>query len=318
MTTIRTTMTRRAVRGLALVVAAAAAAVSVAATITPEPAGALGRQAESVSRDKGFQRSYPALTAGSSTKPDPGACNAVTFCDTIPVDIAVPDIPLGDDYYVEFKITWDIPDLYDLDVYLFDDGQTQEEIRRNGGTDPDKIRASPYTEKVANTNDNPATMVIAEPRLGRYNLVINNASTGDVAYQVEARMFIAKFKRPFEVLEEEGEITDEDDGGLPIDTSGDTPPPPPVTDQSGLQFGPETPTLDDVDPGVDDELESLRSRKKGGGDQAQGVLPTGSTKPPGPPSAAALLFWLAIIPGGVLGSLAFWLVKRRRAGFTFG
>ena len=297
---------------LALAVLAGLAAVGPAT-----PASASSRDAETITRKKGFEGSYPALTAGTSTNPDPARCMAVTFCDTIPLVIEVPDIPLGDDYYVQVDVTWDVPELYDLDIYFFDDGQTQEEARANGTSDPTKVEPSPYTLKASNTLDNPASLIIAEPRLIRYNLVINNASLSDVAYKVKAYMVIAKFKRPFEVLDDPNvDITEQMDP--PVDTSGDAPTPTPITDQSGLEFGPETPTLDEVQP-LDDELDSLRRAKKDDDSgEVAGALPTGNDRPPGPASGLALLFWLAIVPGSMLGGLAFWLLKRRRAGFSFG
>lgn len=297
----------------------AAMAVLAASLFAASPAQSTQREVEVIDRRRGIDKDYPALTTGTPSRTEPTHCVAATFCDTIPIDIKPPEnIPLGDDFYVKFEVTWDVPDLNDIDVFLYDDGQIRQEAQDNGSDDPTEPKPSRYTGKGSNTNNHPATITLPEPRLGRYNLVVHNAGWSDVAYHLKATMFIAKFKRPFEALDDPGADPFTEDDGPPVDTSGDAPEERPETDQSTPEEAVAV-ELDEVNPVLDDELDGLRRKRVADTDEtAVGALPSGNTRPPDPPSGLVLLFWLAVVPASLIGGLASWLMRRRRAGFTFG
>ncbi|HEV7887767.1 MAG TPA: hypothetical protein VGO92_09420 [Acidimicrobiales bacterium] len=284
------------------------------------PARALSQPSETVSRHKALVKDYPALTGQFPSQPNPTQCLAANFCDVIPLDVQVPtDIAPGDDFVLKVIVSWeDVTD--DLDMYLFDDGQTQQEKDQNGGGDPASGTPSAgpsYTQKASATNgEGQMDLTLAEPRLGKYNLVVNHYLGNNTGYHVDARIIVAGFKRPFESLEPPPPSVTEDNTAPPVDTSGQ-----PVsgdpTAPAGVFGAPAR--LDDVHPLVDSDLDNLFKAKGAvSATNVSGVLPTATAKPPVPPSGIALLFWLAVVPGSLLGGLAFWLVKRRRATFTFG
>jgi hypothetical protein len=311
-------------RRIAVAAALLVVTMTVLSALSAPPAPAVGRQTEVITRLKGLDKTYPGFTGQFPSSPDPDICSQPTsnFCDTIPLDIQEPtDIPPGDDFYLEIIVSWPGGvDVDDLDIVLYDNGQTQKEIDDQGTREPtDPPRTSPYTNKGQANEGHPLRIVLAEPRLRFYNLVVVHFGGFSESYRVRATMIVGKFEAPFESLERPDDLSDTGSDSTPItDNSADpSGPDVSVTAQPSTDG---TITLPDVVPGLDTELDALLSRRRmpAAVVATEGALPTANVAPPASPSAIALLFWLALVPGSLLGGFAFWLAKRRRAGFTFG
>lgn len=204
------------------VAALATALVAAGLGLLSAPAEARSQQRFVVRNGVKASADYPEFTRdlpqSSVSVPDPAQCMAAEHCDTVPLQIDIPtNIGKGDDYFVELIVEWDERST-DLDVFLWDDKQTKEKLRKQPGEDgytPDQT-TSDYTQVANDTERRPATMLLKEPRLVNYNLVILNYSGAGFggasgAYHVRGRMIVNEYTPPVEYEDPEPASTNSDD-----------------------------------------------------------------------------------------------------------
>lgn len=176
--------------------------VTVLAVVAGLATGASGLEQEgfTLAPRETVERDYPpipapepaSVTVGGVVGPD--ECAALPSCHLVPIDVATPgDLEPGDDFYVVLSISWEYSSdahAEDLDVYLYDDGQTTEAEGSSG-----------YTEIGSSASaDNPERIQVYEPLLGAYNLVVQNFTGVAVAWHLQAQSIVGEFETPFEAL----------------------------------------------------------------------------------------------------------------------
>lgn len=318
-------MRRTAARTFAAVLATALVATGLGLLSTP--AEARTQQRFVVRNGVKASADYPEfirdLPQSGVSAPDPAQCMAAEHCDTIPVQIDIPtNIGKGDDYFVELVVEWD-DKFTDLDIFLWDDKQTKEKLRKQPGEDgytPDQT-TSDYTQVANDTERRPATLLLKEPRLVNYNLVVLNYAGGGFggasgAYHVRARMIVNVYTPPKEIEDEDPlSSTNSDD----IEDEFDTGSLDPLADITGGDANNPFGGLGNVhaacDPLLceigDSDIEDILKRPPLPVDT--GTLQEAVAESPG---AAVLVLWLVVLPALLALGGAFLLRRRRLSAFT--
>lgn len=317
--------------------------VAVTALVAALVAPTLGASARThpvlrVSGREPVSRAFPgfgntALRQTAVERPDPQDCAQAAHCDTIPMLILLPtDVGPGDEITLEVVVDWQHRGQNnDMDVFFWDDKQVLGDEPNGCVSDPSPVDQgaswrhtncySLITEAAGGGQVHfPERFIVREPQLpdhdgdgANYNLVVINLSNRNDGYTVNARFLVEKFEPPGEVIEED-----------PVPTIGGRRPP--DDDGFGPSFGgffgdggaggPEGVaaglTLDLLDITPDDVLGSLTSTDLAG--LLRGPPQTTSALGPGdhpPPSTLALVLWLGVLPGAVLGGVLAFLLRRR-------
>lgn len=318
-------MRRTAARTFAAVLATALVATGLGLLSTPAEARSqqrfVVRNGVRTSADyPEFIRDLPQSSVGA---PDPAQCVAAEHCDTIPVQIDIPtNIGKGDDYFVELVVEWD-DKFTDLDIFLWDDTQTKEKLRKNPGEDgytPDQT-TSDYTQVANDTERRPATLLLKEPRLVNYNLVVLNYAGGGFggasgAYHVRARMIVNVYTPPEEYKDDDPiSSTDSDDIE---DEFATTESDDPLADITGGDANNPFGNLGNVHVACDPLL--CRIGDSDINDDLKRPLPVDVPRlaeaVAESPGAAVLILWLVVLPALLALGGAFLLRRRRLSAFT--
>ena len=270
---------------------------------------------------------YPEFTRdlpqSSVSVPDPDQCAAATHCDTIPIQIDIPtNIGKGDDYFVELVLEWD-DKFTDLDVFLWDDKQTKEKLRKQPGEDgytPDQT-TSDYTQVANDTERRPAVMLLKEPRLVNYNLVVLNYAGGGFAgasgpYHVRGRMIINEYTPPEEYKDPDPEpSTSSDDLEDEFDTTESDDP---LADITGGDANNPFGGLGSVNIACDPLLCGLGESNIDDDMRAPLAVDTPRLEETiaESPGAGVLILWLVAVPVLLALGGAFLLRRRRLSAFT--
>lgn len=295
--------------------ATSALLVALALTAAAAPSGAQPREGLTVVEGQTAQGDYPPIPGNYPVAPTvnwtPGGCNDSAIgnvCDTVPLEIVVPDLGPVDDFYVTIEVSWDDPEgLNDLDIYLWDDTQIQAS---QGDDTPSWTRMNQSA-----TSANPETIRQFSPTLGTYNLTIVNWSGPNLGYTVKAFITVAEFDEPFELLAPN--FTAPTESATP-----DSVPPPPfdfsAVDQ--VQPGPVAPTFGEIPVQPDTELDfgpSDFERNLAAPPPLIGGTPASSLRPPREVPGLVAAFWLGGVPTLLVGACAVLLARRRRDAFSY-
>lgn len=314
---------RRTVRTIAAVIAVAVASSGLG--VLPTPAEARSQQRFVVRNGVKASADYPEfirdLPQSSVSVPNPDQCMAAEHCDTIPLQIDIPtNIGKGDDYFVELVVEWDERST-DLDVFLWDDKQTKEKLRKSPGEDgytPDQT-TSDYTQVANDTARRPATILLKEPRLVNYNLVVLNYSGAGFAgasgaYHLRGRMIVNVYTPPEEYKDEDPPISSDDVEDEFFTPSTDDPPTDITGGDASNPFGGLGSVNVACDPllcGIGDSDIDRDMRAPLAVDAPR--LEEAIAESPG---AAVLLLWLVVVPVLLALGGAFLLRRRRLSAFT--
>ena len=297
--------------------AAVAMLVGVAAVILPAtPSPAMEHDPIRISEGKVVEREYPAIPGAFPVAPDvnwtPGGCSDPTAggtqCDTIPLEVVVPNLGPVDDFYVTIELSWEDPEgLADLDLYLWDDKQTQAS---QGDTTPSwtKLNQSASTA-------NPEILKQFDPRLGKYNITVLNWAGPNTGYKLKVFITIAEFEEPFELLAPNfttpEDTSDGSEAVQPFDYSAVDPATP---------SAPIAPTFGELPVQPDTSLDFGPSDF----DQAIAAPPRPFTpssrlnqRPPRPVPGAVAAFWFGAVPLVLVGGAVLLLSRRRRDAFAY-
>jgi hypothetical protein len=312
MTSTRT----RALRRLLTIVVSAAALGAIASV---GPADALPQEGFTLPGGETVERSYPPIPSNDPatvtvdhTVMDPETCAQFASCAVVPIDIELPDLEPGDDFYVRLTISWEVTDISDnnvqplksndLDVFLYDDGQKAEEEGSSG-----------YTEIGSSaTGDMPEMISAFEPTLGTYNLVVINFLGGNTGWTLKAESLVGEFEKPYEVL-------------APGPTTTTTRPPTTTTTRPSAAVAPTTtitiPTAeiipdDDFEGGAFAPTNDFTNQLVAQTDELAAVRETlaASRGTGDSPSATSVVLWMLVMPAVVIGAaiVAARVLKQRR------
>lgn len=288
----------RRAAGVLLAAAVAVVAGLVAPALALEEEGFTLHARETVEKDyPPIPASEPAtVTVGGVVGPD--ECAALPSCALVKIDMEAPtELEPGDDFYVVLEISWVYASgAEDLDVYLFDDGQTHAAEGGDG---------SVYTEKGSSASaDNPEKIQIYEPLLGTYNLVVQSFSGVATAWHLKAQSIVGEFTPPIESL---APAPGSGTRNTTTTTTSTTAPASPTASTSTTVSIPEGVVLPDDDfedggfdpsgPALDEQLAA--SEQLSGGRNADS------------PSAMTVLLWMVGLPLVLVGPAAYLIVRRR-------
>lgn len=181
---------RRAARALLAV------SVTAVATVTVVPAHATEQKSIRLPGKSVVEHDYPSIfapepatgTIGGVVGPD--ECRDLPSCALVPIDVDVPETKPGDDFYITLEMSWADPEC-DLDTFLFDDKQTED--------------GEAYTQVASSASgDNPELIKAFEPKLGRYNLVVQNFACASTGWHLKAESLVGEFDKPIEQLAPSG------------------------------------------------------------------------------------------------------------------
>lgn len=302
---------RRRLNGLLLAMVLTALALA----LIGGPAGAQPRQGLKVVDGTAAERSYPPIPGNYPVAPTvnwtPGGCNDSAIgnvCDTIPLEIVIPDLGPVDDFYVTIQVSWDDPEgLNDLDIYLWDDEQLRKSQGSTGWTRMNQ----------AATSSNPETIKQFSPTLGKYNLTVVNWSGPNLGYTVKAFITVAEFDEPFESLAPTFTPTDSS-------TPTAAPAPPPPFDFSAVDPvtpGPAAPTFGELPVQPDAELDFGPSDFEQNLAAPPPLIDTSGVafrdRPPRAVPGIVAAFWLGVVPTLLVVASAVLLARRRRDSFAY-
>lgn len=296
-------------RPAALVAAIALLAIAGLTALAPRPAGALegnpmvvpARSTVEVEQPP-IPGQDPASATGSSfvAPPDPSTCPALPQCMNVKIDIEIPVMDAADDFFVLFEMTWDAPSgLEDIDFWLYDDQQIQEEKGSTG-----------YTEVGSSASaDNPEKINVYGPTRGTYNLVAINFSGAHTAWKIKAVSTVGEFESPFESLAPApGMGTRNPDNK--VTTSTTRPPTTSTAPTSTTVSIPEGVVLPDNDFDAFGEQEDQLAALEDAREAAAQLQPRELEAP----SALALLLYMVVAPAALasLIAVAIKVTKQRR------
>ncbi|MGI8791889.1 MAG: hypothetical protein ACR2H3_01715 [Acidimicrobiales bacterium] len=295
----------------ALVIIAPGAFTNPASAVTKETL-VIKNVGTVVKKFSGIPGQFPLTTAVNWT---PVGCAdggpGATQCDKVPISVAPPPgLKDGDDWWIEFEVSWDDPDnLNDLDVYLWDNQQIKKASGGTGFTGLDQS-ASP---------DNPEKVKLFAPGYDLYNITVLNWAGVNLGYTITATMKQASFDRPFELLAPEYRPPSESP------SSGSASPPPPF-DYSAVPpesspFAPAPPAFGEVALTPDDDFSDFAASDFEQQLAAPPLLDINSriisTRPPKPVPAVVTIFWFGLVPAALLGAGAFLLIRHDRDQLVF-
>jgi hypothetical protein len=307
----------------------AVALTALLLTLSPGPVSGLEREGFTVAHGQDHEEEYPAMVGSTGLVLIwwPRDCAVATWCDTIPMDVVVPDIDpdQGDNFIVEVILDWESTGgaEADVDLYIFDDMQIDEEA---GEDNPDHSRVADSA-----TVNKPERAIMFEPTLGRYMVTAQLVSGQISSYSITARLHVLDGGQPFELLAPTPTRRQEPSSSgaaapAPTTTTTTTVPAAPsaeadstetavilepaeLTDDSDFATG----VFGDSDfddqlaaPGPDPDLQARLA-----------AAAAAASRPPAPPSTFALVFWLALVPAVLVAGAAVLLSRRRRESLAF-
>lgn len=283
-------------------------------TLAASPATAQLQPGMRIVEGPAVERDYPPIPGNYPVAPTvnwtPGGCNDSAIgnvCDTVPLEIVVPDLGPVDDFYVTIEVSWDNPTgENDLDIYLWDDQQTKKAAGSSGWTEQSRSAGS----------SNPEVIKQFSPTMGKYNLTVVNWLGPNLGYTVRAFITIAKFEEPFELLAPTFTA--------PTASTGSDSVPPPPFDFSAVDPatpGPTAPTFGELPIEPDTELDFGPSDF----DSALAAPPplidpsraSFRDRPPRDVPGLVAAFWLGVVPTLLVGAGAAAVARRRRESFAF-
>lgn len=303
-------------RTRAIAVLATVAAAMVAGT-TPG-VGALEQEAMTIREGEVVEATYgpiPGNNAALTHYPD--ECATSTYCDVVPLDVIVPDdLQPGDDFVVKLTMSWpeqaaDTPGYRgssnDLDMYVYDNKQTQTENPPEDGSEPS------YEEKTSGASDqNPEVAQLFRPTLGRYNIVVNNFLGTNVGYTIKLEWQSFDVDPAMELL-----APPPDDRRRTTTTISRRPAT--TTAPSAASTSSTTAVIPEGVVLPDDDFDSTAFGGGGGGPTADDLSALGESQGPlrrrdlGSPSPLTLVLWMVVLPA-VLGGVFVLVMRRRRRG----
>lgn len=302
-------MTRQRATAIVLtaLLAAGAAVIARDALAIQEEAVALPAE-RTVEREFGpIPANDPVFVTADHTIVDPPTCAALPSCALVPLDIEVPVTSEGDDFSISLTIEWDSETVTDnnvqplqsndLDVFLYDDGQTAEAEGGEG-----------YTEVGSSASaDNPEVISVYEPLLGRYNLVVINFVGGNTGWKLTARSIVGEFVTPLELLAPAPGSGTRNPNNKPFVTTTTTPPTTlPLTATTSVSI-PEGVVLPDADfDGGAFDPEAAFTDSPQALEGLEDLELTASR--PAAPSWTSVLLWMLLLPAVLV---AFVLVGTR-------
>lgn len=285
------------------------------------PAGAVEQEPIKLTAPSSETREYDALIgtnpvnyAGAPGDARPNSCSQYTYCDSIPLQLSVPESLKNsdtEDYFLRIKVEWDNSSGNNLDAYMYN------------APYPDEGPAPIASSATANM---PETINLYRPERPEYILTVMNRNGANSGYKVTAALTV----EPFGGAPDFGGVNE--GGGRPPTTSPppssgggsgsggsssfdpepsgptNTSPPPPPTDSG---FEPR-----DLAPVDRDESLSALARERGGFEGSLTAppvtLPEAQGPPPGPVSGAAVALLGGLLPASLVGGGVYWL--RRKGG----
>lgn len=236
---------------------------------------------------------------------DPATCASVSHCDTIPIELSVPDSLKNsdtEDYFLRLKIEWDNSGGDNVNAYLYDA--------------PHEGAAPIASSATANM---PEAINLYRPEKPAYLLVVHNTAGVNTGYKLTAAITV----EPFGGAPDFGGVNErpatrptqppsngDDEPEFDFDDGDDSFTPPPAPIDNG--FGP-PPPLADVDQ---DESLSALARGRGGFEESLTApsitLQEDEGPPPAPVSGATVALLGGLLPAAAVGGGVFWL--RRKGG----
>lgn len=317
------TISRRATRASAI---GAVMSIGIASWLTfvAPPAQAIERPGLVITQDQVVEAEFGPVAgnnpAGEAHKPED--CRIQAYCDAIPLEVIVPDsLNEDDEYFIQVLMSWDTgrapgdpvlsPEGYtlnDMDMFIYTDPATPEEAEARGAT-PD-TKGDPYVASGA-SGSTPEQAFLFKPK-GKYWINVVNFVGANTGFKIKLTWVSEAFPSPFEALAPEFSpsttrpsttTTTVPSGAVEVD-EGPTP-----------TFEAPTPSLTPVDIATDTDFDPDEFDTSDFDDELAAPMPldltTIATKP-GPPSGAALFFWLLALPLGLTAAGGV-LLSRRRA-----
>lgn len=286
------------------------------------PAGAVEQEPIKLTAPSSVTREYDALVGtvpvtinGVPGDARPNSCSQYAYCDSIPLQLSVPESLKNsdtEDYFLRIKVEWDNSSGNNLDAYMYD-------APYEPGTAPIASSA---------TANMPEAINLYRPDKPEYILTVMNRNGANSGYTVTAALTV----EPFGGAPDFGGVNE--GGGRPPTTS-----PPPSSgggDSGGSSFDPEPSQPSTAqppapsDPGFeprdlapvdrDDSLSAL-ARERGGFEGSLTAppvsLPETQGPPPGPVSGAAVALLGGLLPASLVGGGVF-LLRRKGGTATAG
>lgn len=293
-------------------------------TFVAPPAQAIERPGMVITQDQVVEAEFGPVAgnnpAGEAHKPED--CRIQAYCDAVPLEVIVPDsITEDDEYFIQILMEWDTgrapgdpvlePEGYtlnDMDMYIYTDPATPEEAEARGAT-PDS-NSDPYVARGA-SGSTPEQAFLFKPK-GKYWINVVNYLGANTGFKIKATWVSEAFPSPFEALAPEFSPSTT----VPRSTTTTTRPAPVVVDEGPPPtFAAPTPSLAPAEIGTDDDFDPDEFDTSDFDDElsAPALLDlTPAAARPGPPSGAALFFWLLALPLSLTAAGGF-LLSRRRA-----
>ena len=244
------------------------------------------------------------VTVGGVVGPD--ECELLPSCALVTFEVERPMLSEGDDFYMVLTISFEAETISDnniqplktndLDVYLFDDGQTAEAEGSSG-----------YTEIGSSASgDNPEIIRVYEPLLGTYNLVVQNFEGANTGWVLTAESIVGEFTSPFEAL-------------APVIGQGSHNVTKPTTPRPTTTTVAQTTSTVSIPEGVvlpDDDFEGGEFDPTAGVDNQVAAEDMISALRAGgiddSPSALSVVLWMVFVPVLLIGSIFLLLAAKRR------
>jgi hypothetical protein len=236
--------------------------------------------------------------------------------------VPIPDIGPGDDYLLILSLEWDDQgQSQPLEFHLYDDGQIKEQYEQPGpGEQGYEARETPYTRLRSVTNPKQDDIVVGQPDLVEYNLVVVNTAGQNTGYGVFNVVTTQEFTPPPEKLPPSPGAPS-GGGGFGGSVGERRPDFSGGTGSVTVEVGEDSSVLGDVDAISDPDLIALQEENLEQALSAPTPLsasPIEAGPPPEPPSGLTLFIWVGVVPAALLGGAAALLLRRRRLVLAFG
>ena len=254
---------------------------------------------------------------------DPDECSISSYCDTIPMDVVLPDVPPGDEVLLDIELAWnDQGKSNNLDLFVWDNKQIKQQYgRAEPGDDSWDARDTDYTMIDSAAFSYPEKLTLVSPDIGQYNLAVLNWGGNNLGYTVTLTMRVEEAGEVYEYQEEQ-KVPSSDGGGASSDDGGsvslDELEADGTASASDTALGTEDPGLAPAFGSADQSLLGIEEREFES-ELAGPALPTASTATidkPDPPSGGVLILWLVVLPALLGGALAFY-IRRQQAVLAF-
>jgi hypothetical protein len=302
-------------RAAAALVASAVVAIT-ALVLVPGDARALTGSRLTIPAKQTVEVDEPAIpsndpaTTTAGAPPDPETCASVPSCAVIPLTIEVPQRNVGDDFVVYVDVSWSSQTVSDnnvqpvqsndMDVWIYDDGQTEKAKDSSG-----------YTEIGSSaSSDNPEEVKLFEPLLGQYNLVVNNFSGANTGFHIKAVSTVGVFEKPFESLSPGPNSGSVNPHNKPMVTTTAPPPTMATTTTVTIASGADIPDDDFQGSAFAPERSSFDADLAAGQRAASALRTVGSKA--SSPSAMTVIGWMLLFPLALAGAVIAGLRARKR------